>query len=100
MPSTVRILVVEVDRSALVLTNLAAGTQAAGGGAAVGEVAAQVRVEVARQPVRTRQQPSNDTQTTSRVLLDSPEVAIGAHASRHRRDGCIVVGGSGKVADL
>ena len=37
----------------------------------------------------------------SRLLLDSPEVATSERTqSKHRRDGCIVIGGSGKVTDL
>ena len=51
-------LVVEVVRSALVFANPATRTQAAGGGAVVGEVAAQVGVEGGVRPVRTRLQPS------------------------------------------
>ena len=77
-------------------------TQATGGGAVVGEVTARVGVGGGRWPVRTRGLPSNDTRRGSHVLLDSPEVTISerTQSKQHRRDGCIVVGGSGKVTDL
>ena len=78
--SVVEVLV-EVVLPAPVFANPAALTRAAGGVLVVGELAAQVGVEAGRWPVRTREQPSNDTRRGSHVLLDSPEVATSQRTS-------------------